>query len=392
MNIKQISYFIAALAFASHSTLADQLISDDLIVDGSVCTGLDCVNGEAFGFDTLKLKENNLRIKFEDTSNSASFPSNDWQLVANDSSNGGQNRFSIEDVTGGRTPFTIEAGAPNHSLYVDDGGRVGMGTSTPVVEMHIVDGDTPTMRLQQDGSSGFTPQTWDVAGNETNFFVRDATNGSSLPFRISGGAPQNSIFIASDGDVGLGSDSPNANLDIKGPGPTLRFTNTGAAASGWDITLNANKNRLNFRDIASNKTPLKIEDASNENLLRLGQDTSGAVDGAVVSIGSTNTGLDATLQVQGSIQVDGVVEHADFVFAPDYALMPIQQRADFMWEKKHLPALPKAPEGLRGNVDLVSHQMGILEELEVAHIYIQQLHKDISSLEARLNKLEALKN
>ena len=52
----------------------DQVILDDLIVDGSGCVGFDCVNGESFGFDTLRLKENNTRIKFQDTSNSASFP------------------------------------------------------------------------------------------------------------------------------------------------------------------------------------------------------------------------------------------------------------------------------------------------------------------------------
>ncbi len=192
----------------------DQVILDDLIVDGSICAGLDCVNGESFGFDTLRLKENNLRIKFQDTSTTASFPSNDWQITANDSSNGGANKFSIDDIDGGRTPFTIEASAPSHSLFVDDGGRIGLGTSTPVVELHVVDGDSPTLRLEQDGSSGFTPQTWDVAGNETNFFVRDATNGSRLPFKIRPSAPTNSIFVDSDGDVGLGTASPDARLHV----------------------------------------------------------------------------------------------------------------------------------------------------------------------------------
>ncbi len=63
---------------------ADQVILDDLIVDGSACIGFDCVNGESFGFDTLRLKENNLRIRAVDTSSSASFPSNDWQITFND--------------------------------------------------------------------------------------------------------------------------------------------------------------------------------------------------------------------------------------------------------------------------------------------------------------------
>ncbi|MEM7581927.1 MAG: tail fiber domain-containing protein [Acidobacteriota bacterium] len=194
--------------------LKDQVIADDLIVDGSACIGFDCVNGESFGFDTLRLKENSLRINFEDTSTAPGFPTNNWSLIANDSSSGGAEKFSIQDVDGGRTPFTVEARAPNHSLYVDDGGRVGFGTSTPVAELHVVDGETPTLRLDQNGSSGFTPQTWDVAGNEANFFVRDLTNSSTLVLRIRPGAPSDALYIDADGNVGLGTSSPDGDLDV----------------------------------------------------------------------------------------------------------------------------------------------------------------------------------
>jgi hypothetical protein len=193
----------------------DFVINDDLIVDGSACIGFDCVNGESFGFDTLRLKENNLRIKFDDTSTAASYPRNDWQLTANDSANGGASKFSIDDISGNRTPFTVEANARSHSLYVDDGGRIGIRTSTPSLEIHVIDGDTPALRLQQDGSSGFAPQTWDVAGNETNFFIRDVTNGSQLPFRIRPDAPTNSIFIDTDGSIGLGTSSPGFPVHLK---------------------------------------------------------------------------------------------------------------------------------------------------------------------------------
>ncbi len=192
-----------------------QEINGDLTVHDSLCVGQDCVANENFGFDTIRLKENNTRIKFEDTSNSASFPSNDWQLTANDSANGGANKFSIDDVTNGKTPFTVEANSPNHTLYIDSTGRIGVGTSTPVVQIHTTDGNTPALRLDQDGSSGFTPQVWDVAGNEANFFVRDVTNGSKLPFKIKPGAPDNSIYINANGDVGIGTASPDEDLHVK---------------------------------------------------------------------------------------------------------------------------------------------------------------------------------
>lgn len=197
--------------------LKDQVFVDDLIVNGSACVGQDCVNGENFGFDTGRYKENNLRIHFFDTSSSASFPSNDWRIVINDSSNGGDNYFRIEDSSAGRNPFQIDAGAPSNSLRVDAQGDVGIGTATPVLELHVTDGDSPTLRLEQNGSSGFTPQTWDVAGNETNFFVRDVTNGSNLAFRIRpGSGTDDALFIDSDGDIGMGTDNISGALHVKG--------------------------------------------------------------------------------------------------------------------------------------------------------------------------------
>jgi hypothetical protein len=193
----------------------DNVIADDLIVQGSACVGQDCNNGENFGFDTIRLKENNLRIRFMDTSNSGSFPTRDWQLVANDTSNGGADRFSVEDIDGGRTPFTIEGNAPSNSLYLDSSGNIGVGTASPVVELHVVDGDSPTLRLQQDQSSGFGAQTWDVAGNEANFFVRDVTNGSQLPFKIIPGADHNALYVNSNNRIGMLTASPDAALHVR---------------------------------------------------------------------------------------------------------------------------------------------------------------------------------
>jgi hypothetical protein len=43
---------LAAMLAAGGQARADQVIPDDLIVQGSLCVGLDCVNNENFGFDT----------------------------------------------------------------------------------------------------------------------------------------------------------------------------------------------------------------------------------------------------------------------------------------------------------------------------------------------------
>lgn len=207
---------VAALLSTS-ATYADNVILDDLIATSSICVGTDCVNGENFGFDTLRLKENNLRIRFDDTSSSGAFPSNDWQITINDSSNGGNSYFAIEDLTKNSTPFYISAGAPTAALHINQVGHLGLGTATPQVDIDINSGNTPTIRLEQDITGGFDAQSWDIGANETNFFIRDTTNGSKLPFSISPGASDASFFIASDGDVGLRTTSPDGIFDIAHP-------------------------------------------------------------------------------------------------------------------------------------------------------------------------------
>ena len=200
----------------------DQVIPDDLIVQGSICAGLDCVNNENFGFDTIRVKENNTRIQFDDTSSIAGFATNNWQIRANSSASGGASFLAFVDQGAngnsetGTIIFEVDAGAPANSLKVSSTGNVGLGTATPVLDAHANTTDTPAIRLEQNSAGGFTAQTWDIAGNEANFFVRDVTSGSRLPFRIRPGAPTSSLDISADGDVGIATGSPNLRLEVFG--------------------------------------------------------------------------------------------------------------------------------------------------------------------------------
>jgi hypothetical protein len=226
-----IALMLGAAFLASGKAIADTVIPDDLIVQGSACVGLDCVDGESFGFDTIRLKENNTRIKFDDTSTSPGFPNNDWQLTANDSASGGLNKFSIENITAATVPFTVLGPAPTNSLFVADTGKIGLRTATPLLDIHISTGDTPAQRFEQTGGSGFTPQTWDIGANEANFFVRDLTGGSRLPFRIRPGAPTSSVDINATGNVGVGIVSATERLHVVSPSAAvnpLSITSTDA--------------------------------------------------------------------------------------------------------------------------------------------------------------------
>jgi hypothetical protein len=208
----------------------DFVIADDLIVQGSACVGLDCVDGENFGFDTIRMKENNTRLQYDDTSTSAGFASNNWQIRANSSASGGGNFLAFVDqgTTGnsetGTISFEVDAGAPANSLRVSSAGKVGIRTATPVLDVHANSTDTPAIRLEQNNSGGFTAQTWDIGANEANFFVRSVTTGSQLPFRIRPGAPTSSIDISASGNVGIGTASPDTRLSVLAAGTTFPTT------------------------------------------------------------------------------------------------------------------------------------------------------------------------
>jgi len=255
---------LSALRFALFlaSVPAGVALAQDLNVNGSLCVGFDCPPPGGFGFDTIVLRENNLRIFFDDTSVSAGFPANKWRITINDSGSGGANFFSVDDATANRSVFKITAGAPANSLFVASSGNVGLGTAAPGLDLSISTTDTPAIRLEQTAAGGFTAQTWDIGANEANFFVRDLTGGSRLSFRIRPGAPTSSIDIAANGDVGLGTASPSA-AGTGGTPKIVQAHNNGTGVTALSLTnadaaAGAFPGQIQFASMAITNTEKRI--------------------------------------------------------------------------------------------------------------------------------------
>jgi hypothetical protein len=417
---------------------ADGVIPDDLIVQGSLCAGLDCINNESFGFDTIRLNENNLRIHFDDTSTQASFPANDWRLIANDSASGGASKLSIEDSTGGRTPFTITARAANNSIFVDSTGRVGFRTATPVLDLHAHTSNTPAIRLQQDSAGGFTAQTWDIGANEANFFVRDTTGGSRLSFRIRPGAPTSSIDVGPNGLVAFGHGVPEVRLDARGstaaqsslaltaisatdaPQAMLRRARpaAGSAAAsrqgdvlgtvafgghdGVGFTTGASVSAFaeQLWSTGSTGTTLVLATAFNDTAVATPCLT--VRHHGAVGIGTTSPRerlhVDGgNIMVSGGSFIDDGTELnvPDYVFEPGYELMPIAALAEFLARERHLPNVPDREEVAARGLDLGQFQMRLLEKVEELALYAIQQHGALqavrdenAALRARLAAVE----
>ena len=380
-------------------TAADQVIPDDLIVQGSTCVGFDCVNNESFGFDTIRLKENNTRIKFEDTS-TGTFPTNDWQLTANDSASGGSSKFSIEDITGSKVPFTVTAGASTNSIFVDSTGRVGFRTSTPVLDLHVSTSNTPAIRLEQTNAGGFTAQTWDIAGNEANFFVRDVTGGSRLPFRIRPGAPTSSIDISADGDVGVGTASPSTKLHV--------LSSASGTTSGKALIENTNvtvesRELLELQNDGGPVTMIFKDSTVSERWVN---GTSGT---NFVMNNQANGGIELTLSNTGGLTIAGMLSQGssrdlktDFAsLDPRDVLSRVNALPVSVWrykteEVRHLGPMAEDFHQAFGLGEDDKHiapgdQAGVaLLAVKGLNEVVQEKDKEIADLKSRLETLEKL--
>lgn len=143
---------------------------------------------------------------------------------------GNEVNFFVRDVSGGsRRPFRIRPGAPTSSIDIAATGNVGFGTFSPARDVHIMGGDTPTVRLHQDTTAGKTEQIWDIAVNGTGFTLSHADADPTRPFLVRKRAPTNALTVASNGNVGIGVGKAKRAVHVNG---RARVTGIKGCAAG----------------------------------------------------------------------------------------------------------------------------------------------------------------
>lgn len=237
----------------------------------------------------------------------------------------------IDNVGQGGLVFFAGDEANDASPFViDHEGKVGVGTRYPSARLHVYDPEFPGIIITDGVVGGLELAVATVNGNYSNI----ATAGDAV-IRTPGGASEDVIITTrNDNDSAIRFATGN--------------TSYGPNGESEKMTIIANGN---------------------------------------VGIGTTNP--QGKLDVNGEIWQRGALLHADYVFDKNYELESIEEHAQFMWNNKHLEAIPKARVDDAGLeiVAVGSHRKGIVEELEKAHIYIEQLHKHIQMLDKQMESI-----
>lgn len=171
-------------------------------------------------------------------------------------------------------PFVVRHGAPSYTLYLQESGNIGVGTNTPSSALHV-SSDNGSMVLEDSNNSknqsSFTSfvSGIDSSGSEA-WWVGDGTSSGqsillysgSANYSVGMGNPAGNITLDPLGNVGIGTTSPGAKLELSGK---MKLTN-GFSSTNAAITY-----------------------SDNSDYLFLGPQSGSSANGAAISIaGSTN--------------------------------------------------------------------------------------------------------
>lgn len=222
-------------------------------------------------------------------------------------------------------------------------------------------------------------------------------------------------FFPSTGNIGIGTNTPGAAMEIRrsaGNGdnknfllklsnnwasdglnePTIMFSNgdDGEASSYW--TLGA---RVSGDNSHTNPQVFKIGYKAPKESEEHEFFSIDSYQGRV-KIGSVNTNFDGyklyveegILTEKIKVAVKNTTEWFDHVFNDDYKLMPLTDLEKYIGENKHLPDIPTTKEVMENGVDLGKTNALLLKKVEELTLYLIELKKEIDKTKKEVEDLK----
>jgi hypothetical protein len=281
-------------------------------------------------------------------------------------------------ATHAQAAFSLDAadGSPQSAVFVDNAGRVGIGTTVPNFALHIT-ANGPTLAIQDSATS--SQQTGSISYRDNANSERAAVGFRSVgspDFSIVNSRSAGNILLSSTGggkillnpngtgNVGIGTSSPVSSLHILAPVPalTLQDQDNTSAQTGF-ISLRdstgVEQGWMGYGTTANPHLSILNARASADVVLQTTRDivmnTGGGERIRINTLGSVGIGITPVnfkLDVAGTVRCTTLTQTSSAAFKDDIAplnagladLMKLQP-VSYVWNDK-------APETTRGKRDL----------------------------------------
>ncbi|MCL6294859.1 tail fiber protein [Jejuia spongiicola] len=275
-------------------------------------------------------------------------------------------------------------------------GNIGIGTTSPAHELVVQGTSSPNIELKNSNySNGGYILNRTNYGHQWKWWAE--SNVMYFGFSTNESSYANKFTIQSDGDIGIGTASPNSKLHVAGNGAIIKLQNTAHedtanAFYGWLGGYDKSGDEVWWiGDGSSNNKSIGLNvsrDGYNLSIFNKGKGLTINQNG---NIGIGTTTPDAKLAVNGNIHTKEVkvdlIGWSDFVFEDSYKLPTLKEVEQHIKEKGHLQDIPSAEEVKKDGIYLGEMDSKLLQKIEELMLYTIEQEKRIESLEDKNEKL-----
>ncbi len=256
--------------------------------------------------------------------------------------------------------------------------------------------------------------------NQYGYFVDNNFVGASNNYGFYGNIPAGTnnwnIYMTGTaknylaGSLGLGVVSPSEKLDVSGSikqsavtSSVLKADGTGkliAATAGTDFVTSGTNTvgtiaKFSASGTVANSALTELA-ITNGTGVKLDSKSAGYLAVGDFGVGtpmSIPTGYrlvvqDGIITEKVKVAVRNQTDWADYVFEPNYSLMPLNEVEQFVKENKHLPNVPSADQMVEQGVEVGKTSKMFMEKIEELTLYMIELKKEIEALKAENAKLK----